>query len=76
MTQAFGVLEVLFVIIQTRLSNSVISLLQIKLVNLVKSVKAAIPNPRVWDYAVLIAEKMGTEWQNVKREENMVKAYS
>ena len=64
MTQAFRVLEVLFVIIQTQLPNFVISLLQIlqiKLVSLVKSVKAAKPNPRVQDYAVLIAEKMGTE---------------
>ena len=63
MTQAFGVLEVLFVIIQTQLPNFVISLqiLQIKLVSLVKSVKAAKPNPRVQDYVVLIEEKMGTE---------------
>ena len=75
---SFWVLEVLFVIIQTRLPNSIISLLQIlqiKLVNLVKSFKPAKPNPRVWDYAVLIMEKMGIEWKNVKREENMVNAY-
>ena len=64
MTQAFGVLKVVFVIIQTQLPNFVISLpqiLQIKLVSLVKSVKAAKPNPWVRDYAVLIAEKVGTK---------------
>ena len=47
-----------------RLLNSIISLpqiLQIKLVNLVKTIKEAKTNPRVWDYVVLIAEKVGTE---------------
>ena len=47
-----------------RLLNSIISrsqILQIKLVNLVKTIKAAKTNPRVWDYVVLIAEKVGTK---------------
>lgn len=47
MTQAFRVLEVLFVIIQTLLHNSVtllLPILQIKLVNLVKIDKAAKSN--------------------------------
>lgn len=57
----------LFVIIQTRLANSTISLLQMKLVKLVKVVKAARASPRVRDYAILVAGKMNTRCQSVKK---------
>ena len=48
-------------IIQTQLPNSIISLLQTELVNLVKMVKAAKPNPWIWDYIISIEGKVGTE---------------
>lgn len=59
-------------IIQTRLPNSIISLLQIlqtELVNLLKMVKAAKPNPWIRDYIISIEGKVGTEWQSVKKVE-------
>lgn len=56
-------------IIQTQLPNSIISLLETELVNLVKMVKAAKPNPWIWDYIISIEGKVGTEWQSVKKIE-------
>ena len=61
MTQTFGNLGV-FIIIQTRLPNSTISLLQIlqiKPINLVKVVKTIRPNPWDHDYAISIKGKNG-----------------
>lgn len=62
MTQSFGVLKVLFVIIHVQLAKLTISLLQIKQKkNLMKVVKVPRPNPWAQDYIISSIRKMDTE---------------